>query len=254
MDFDTNLRLIVQSIQKAKEAGCSIRTGPELEIPGYGCADHFLEQDTQLHSWESLALLLTTDLTDNMLVDVGMPVIHQSVRYNCRIFLLNRRIVLIRPKVALAEDGNYRESRYFCAWSALEDLHTHILPPAITRLTGQKHAPFGVALIDANDGVVAVETCEELFTPQSLNIGMSLNGAEIILNGSGSHHTLRKLDQRFDLMRSATSRNGGVYVYANQQGCDGDRLYYDGMVFELGALCSVSWYGEEEGEGRGEGR
>jgi NAD+ synthase (glutamine-hydrolysing) len=38
--------------------------GPELEITGYGCEDHFFEQDTFLHSWESIAKLLQSDLTD----------------------------------------------------------------------------------------------------------------------------------------------------------------------------------------------
>jgi NAD+ synthase (glutamine-hydrolysing) len=28
--------------------------GPELEICGYGCADHFFELDTEKHSWEIL--------------------------------------------------------------------------------------------------------------------------------------------------------------------------------------------------------
>ena len=41
---------------------------------------------------------------------------------------------------------------------------------------------------------------------------------------------LRKLDQRLDLMRGATRKCGGVYMYANQQGCDGNRLYYDGCA------------------------
>ena len=41
---------------------------------------------------------------------------------------------------------------------------------------------------------------------------------------------LRKLDQRLDLMRAATAKCGGVYLYANQQGCDGNRLYYDGCA------------------------
>ncbi|KAJ7531013.1 hypothetical protein O6H91_14G028700 [Diphasiastrum complanatum] len=31
-------------------------------------------------------------------------------------------------------------------------------------------------------------------------------------------------------MRSGTGRSGGVYMYANQQGCDGGRLYYDGCA------------------------
>ena len=50
MDFDNNLRNIKESIGKAKEAGAVIRVGPELEITGYGCEDHFLEQDTVSHS------------------------------------------------------------------------------------------------------------------------------------------------------------------------------------------------------------
>jgi NAD+ synthase (glutamine-hydrolysing) len=59
---------------------------------------------------------------------------------------------------------------------------------------------------------------------------MSLDGVEIITNSSGSHFTLRKLDVRLSLIKGATKKNGGVYLYANQQGCDGDRLYYDGCA------------------------
>lgn len=50
MDFDYNLNNIKDSIAKAKEAGAVIRLGPELEITGYGCEDHFLELDTVTHS------------------------------------------------------------------------------------------------------------------------------------------------------------------------------------------------------------
>jgi NAD+ synthase (glutamine-hydrolysing) len=31
----------------------------------------------------------------------------------------------------------------------------------------------------------------------------------------------------------ATRKNGGIYAYANLQGCDGDRLYYDGCAMIL---------------------
>lgn len=39
-----------------------------------------------------------------------------GVRYNCRAFVLNGEILLIRPKMYLANDGNYRETRYFATW------------------------------------------------------------------------------------------------------------------------------------------
>jgi predicted amidohydrolase len=34
-----------------------------------------------------------------------------GVLYNCRVLLLDGRVLLIRPKLHLANDGNYRETR-----------------------------------------------------------------------------------------------------------------------------------------------
>ncbi|GFR45623.1 hypothetical protein Agub_g7030, partial [Astrephomene gubernaculifera] len=90
--------------------------------------------------------------------------------------------------------------------------------------------PFGDAVLKLRDAVLAAETCEELFTPQAPHISLALAGVEVISNGSGSHHQLRKLDTRLDLIRGATAKAGGVYLYANQRGCDGGRLYFDGCA------------------------
>ncbi|XP_019510209.1 PREDICTED: glutamine-dependent NAD(+) synthetase [Hipposideros armiger] len=45
------------------------------------------------------------------------PVMHRNVRYNCRVIFLNRKVLLIRPKMALANEGNYHELRWFTPWS-----------------------------------------------------------------------------------------------------------------------------------------
>lgn len=47
----------------------------------------------------------------DILIDVGMPVQHRGVRYDCRIICLDGKILLIRPKMWLANDGNYFEMR-----------------------------------------------------------------------------------------------------------------------------------------------
>lgn len=136
LDFEGNRERILQSILEAKEQGATYRTGPELEIwyflipnnnywvnqiyffySGYSCEDHFLESDTFLHSWEVLLDLLTAPICKDMLIDIGMPVMHKNVAYNCRIAFLNKKIILIRPKLLLCEDGNYRESRWFSGWT-----------------------------------------------------------------------------------------------------------------------------------------
>jgi len=244
MDFKGNLERIVASIREAKAAGCTFRTGPELEITGYGCEDHFLELDTFMHAWESLATILSSDLTDGILCDIGMPVMHRNVAYNCRVICLDRRVLGVRPKFFLANDGNYREMRWFTPWyiepgrPGFGELQDYYLPRVIAELTKQSTVKIGIFAIAAKDTAISFETCEELFTPQAPHIALSLDGIEIIANGSGSHHKLRKLNYRIDLVRGATSKAGGVYLYANQKGCDGGRLYYDGcaMVYCNGEL------------------
>lgn len=49
LDFKGNYKRILESITLAKKKGCRYRLGPELEVPGYGCEDHFLETDTFDH-------------------------------------------------------------------------------------------------------------------------------------------------------------------------------------------------------------
>ena len=121
MDFDGNLQRILKSVRVAKEKGAKYRLGPELEVTGYGCNDHFLECDTFLHSWEVLASLLENPICQDILIDVGMPVMHKNVRYNCRIIFFNKRILLIRPKMVLAINLNYRERRFFTPWPRVSD-------------------------------------------------------------------------------------------------------------------------------------
>ncbi|SPO27707.1 probable QNS1 - Glutamine-dependent NAD Synthetase [Ustilago trichophora] len=228
LDFDGNRERILSSIRLAKSAGSRLRVGPELEIPGYGCFDHFLEPDTVLHSWQVLAEILSSDATHGILCDVGMPVLHRSTLYNCRILLLDGKILHIRPKMWLANDGNYREMRYFTPWTRTNHTDSFTLPRIVAAVTGQDEVPFGDAVVKTRDTVLGVELCEELFTPNSPHIKQGLDGVEIFINSSASHHELRKLYRRVELIKEATLKLGGIYLYANQQGCDGDRLYYDG--------------------------
>uniref|UniRef100_A0A8C8FHN1 Glutamine-dependent NAD(+) synthetase n=1 Tax=Oncorhynchus tshawytscha TaxID=74940 RepID=A0A8C8FHN1_ONCTS len=194
LDFDGNLERILRSIAIAKSQGAKYRLGPELEICGYGCADHFYESDTLLHCFQVLRKLLESPVTQDIICDVGMPIMHHNVRYNCRVIFLNGKILLIRPKMLLANYGNNREFRWFSPWNKLSEM------------------------------------CAELWNPRSPHVDMGLDGVEIFTNSSASYHELRKADHRVNLVKSATMKSGGIYMFANQKGCDGDRLYYDGCA------------------------
>ncbi|XP_043225534.1 glutamine-dependent NAD(+) synthetase-like [Amphibalanus amphitrite] len=228
LDFEGNLCRIVASVKEAKSRGATYRTGPELEIPGYSCQDHFHESDTLLHSWEVLAELLLHPVCRDIIIDVGMPVMHRNVIYNCRVVFLNSKILLIRPKMTLCDTGNYRETRWFTAWTKHRETEPHHLPRMIAAITEQRTVPIGDALLATRDTCVGYEICEELWSADSSHVAQTLDGAELIVNSSGSHFELRKAYVVFDLMRSATSKCGGCYLFSNMRGGDGDRLYFNG--------------------------
>ncbi|KAI6244592.1 Glutamine-dependent NAD(+) synthetase [Erysiphe necator] len=230
LDFEGNADRIIESIRIAKKKGASLRIGPELEITGFNnsCQDHFLEGDTYLHSWEMLARIIDHDDCQDIVIDLGAPVRHHNIRYNCRIIAYNRKILYIKPKLWLADDGNYREGRWFTPWSKPKHVEEYYLERSVREITGQTTVPIGDAILSTFDTCIGAETCEELFTPDNPGIHMGLNGVEIFTNSSGSHHELRKLKQRINLILHCT-RAGGIYLYSNQKGCDGDgRLYFDG--------------------------
>ncbi|KAK8054483.1 glutamine dependent NAD synthetase [Apiospora phragmitis] len=228
LDWEGNLERIVESIRRAKAAGARLRVGPELEISGYMAQDHFKEQDTFLHSLEVLARILTDKSCYDIILDLGLPIQHRNVSYNCRVICYNSKILLIRPKQFLASDLNYREQRWFLPWSKPRQTEDYHLPRMLQKIQGATHVPFGDALISSPDTCFGAETCEELFTPNAPTISMGLDGAEVFTNSSASHWEIQKLDTRIKLICEATRKSGGVYLYANQKGGDGDRLYFDG--------------------------
>lgn len=93
----------------------------------------------------------------------------------------------------------------------------------------------------ADGYLIGTECCEELWAPIPSSNGLFLQGAQILLNLSGSHFHLRKLSKREDLIKSVTSKTGGVYLYSNQRGCDGNRLYFDGasMITVNGRIVGI---------------
>ena len=223
MDFTGNQGRIMKVVKKAKEEGGKIIVLPELCTSGYSCQDHFYENDTYVLSMDIVKDICKSDLTNDILLVIGTPVIHRGVRYNTMTFISNGKIILIRPKINLADDGNYREARWFNSWRREYKLEEFELNFPV-----QKKCPIGVAIVECNGCKIAAEVCEELWIPQSMNIPLYLNDTDIILNSSGSHFESKKIMKRIKLLEAATKRSGGAYVYANLIGCDGERLYFDG--------------------------
>ena len=153
---------------------------------------------------------------------------HRNVTYNCRVAFYNGQLLLVRPKMAMCDDGIYRESRYFTAWTRKFTLEELALPRIITEVTGQTSVPIGDGVLALKDTVLGYEICEELWNPAATHIDLGLDGVEIIVNGSGSYMQLRKAYVAVELVRSATLKSGGCYMFSNLRGCDGQRTYFNG--------------------------
>ncbi|KAF1854509.1 hypothetical protein Lal_00013084, partial [Lupinus albus] len=159
LDWEGNLKRIRKSIILAKEAGATLRTGPELEITGYA--------DVYEHSLESLLAILTDTELHGILIDVGLPLMHRGCRYNCRAIVLDGKLLCLRPKIYLANDG---ENRFFTPWNRPRYVEKFNLPPALQKHQGVRQVPIGDVVLSLNDTTVAAETCEELFTPRHLTL------------------------------------------------------------------------------------
>ncbi|KAI9660429.1 MAG: glutamine-dependent NAD(+) synthetase [Bathelium mastoideum] len=192
LDYIGNLQRIKSAVRQAQAKEATILITPELSISGYGLLDHFLELDTVMHSWEIVAELLQDKDLYGIVIDVGLPVIHRGVLFNCRCILLNGDIQLVRPKMTLASEGQFRENRYFTPWPRryVEDF---TLPEPVATVVGKKTVCIGDAILSFQDTLVGWESCEELFQERV-------------------PHSDLYLIESVDL------------------GCDGDRLLYDGCA------------------------
>jgi NAD+ synthase (glutamine-hydrolysing) len=111
--------------------------------------------------------------------------------------------------------------RWFSPWTKLRTVQDFNLPLNLISITGQKTVPIGDAILKTPSCLFGTELCEELFTPLSPHTKLSLQGVEVFTNPSASHHEFEKLGRRIGLIREASLKCGGVYLYANQQGkCD----------------------------------
>lgn len=116
LDFKRNYKHIMQSIQECIDLGCTIRIGSELEISGYGCGDHFAEYDTIYHSWDIIKDILKSGITEQIVCELGTPVLHKAALYNARVILYQTKVVAIRVKTIAADGDMYNETRCFSTW------------------------------------------------------------------------------------------------------------------------------------------
>lgn len=205
-----NAEQIKKLIKAAYLNDTAVAVFPELCITGYTCNDLFL-QDTLLGE----AMEALRDIRDytcdykGMLVMIGLPYMYHGKLYNVAAAVMNGHILGLVPKQYIPNYGEFYERRQF-----FEGFSSNV----VVDIDGDRVA-FGGSIIYSFDNYsklkVAVEICEDLWTPQPPSIRHALNGATLIVNASASNETIGKAAYRREIVKGQSARLVCGYVYAS---------------------------------------
>ncbi|HKQ64422.1 MAG TPA: NAD+ synthase [Methylomirabilota bacterium] len=219
-DFDGNVRMIVDAIERARGLGASLVAFPELAITGYPPEDllfkpAFIEANLR-------ALDEVTRATRGLAVVVGFVDKRDDI-FNAAAVLHDGVRVGVYHKQYLPNYGVFDENRYFQAGT---------------------ESPVFVA----GDTTFAVNVCEDIWYPGGPTAVQALAGAELIVNINGSPYHAGKARFRDQLVSTRAADDLVCIAYVNTVGGQ-DELVFDGaslIVNEQGEVVARGRMFEED--------
>ncbi|RNL78948.1 NAD(+) synthase [Nocardioides marmorisolisilvae] len=237
-DPATNAASVLAEVRACHDEGVAVAVFPELCLTGYAIDDLFL-QDVVLEAAEK-AMFDLVEASSGLrpIIVVGLPLRSMNRIYNCAAVIHDGELLGVVPKAFLPNYREFYEQRWFAEGRALPD---------DTIILRGEHIPFGIDLIFVADDVpgleLHVEICEDMWVPVPPSARAAVAGATVFANLSGSPITVARAEDRRLLVRSASARYLGAYLYAAAgEGESSTDLSWDGqtMVYECGDLLGES--------------
>ncbi len=181
----------------------------ELCITGYTCGDLFLSQKLLDDALSALNFLVEQSTRFKTVFVVGLPLCVNGKLYNVGAVVCFGKLLGFVPKTHLPNYSEFYEMRYFSP-----------APKQTTTIDffGQQ-VPFGTSLLfkwdEVQNFVLAVEICEDLWSPCPPSTAHALNGATVVCNLSASNETIGKAEFRRSLVKATSQRLVCSYLYAN---------------------------------------
>lgn len=159
---------------------------------------------------------------------IGAALWMQGLRYNCAVVVGGGEILGVVPKEKLPTYSIFYEGRTTSRGLALE--------------TGDIDGiPFGDLVFGFDFGVVAVEVCEDLWSPDGPIKRRTYAGAELICNISGSPYRIGVHDTRRELIATRAADHQCTIAYVNLVGAN------DGLIFDGGGYVNQNGKSYHEG-------
>ena len=208
-DVAGNVSHIIESLDKATDAGAQVVVMPELCVTGYTCADLF-GNELLLDAAEQALLSLRDRYKDSpVMAVVGAPLRCSGHLFNCAV-VINGGELWVVPKTYIPNYKEFYEKRWFTTSNITAIAgKDHIL-------VGDEEVPFGTHMIfEAGRARVAIEICEDLWVPAPPSSIAAINGANVIVNLSASNELIGKHTYLMDLIKHQSAHCIAAYVYAS---------------------------------------
>jgi len=198
-------------LEQAEARGVNLVVFPELGLTGYTCHDLFHHKPL----WQAAEAALLRVVAAGAKVYrgvavVGLPVAADGRLFNAAAVLHAGRVLGVVPKTYLPNYKEFYDARYFCP--------ADNAGVSSVRLGGVEVA-FGTDLLFVCRNVpgfsLAVEICEDLWTPVPPSSWAALRGATVLANLSASNEVIGKAAYRRQLVVNQSGRCLAGYVYAS---------------------------------------
>lgn len=252
-DVDANVEEICRMAEIAENEQVSILAFPELSVTGYSCGDLFAQELLVSRAEEGVKRLKTFSRGKSLTLVVGVPIRVRGSLYNCAAVIQNGSLKGIVPKIYLPTYNEFYESRWFSsgcdflsdtlsAYGRIEDNAKDCSSPAAgaeISYAGHKVNVYPNMLFNVGRATLAIEICEDLWTPIPPSSHHALAGAQIIVNLSASNEVLMKHQYRKQLVSQQSARTISAYVYSScGYGESTQDVVYAGssLIYENGSL------------------
>ncbi|HYU35622.1 MAG TPA: NAD(+) synthase [Thermoanaerobaculia bacterium] len=220
----SNTGLILAAAREMAAAGVTLGCFSEQCLGGYPPEDliqwrSFVDaQRAELDRFARETAELSTVLVAGVAVAVGGQI------FNCAAVVHGGRILGIVPKEKLPTYNVFYEARTF----------SRGVPGLALEAGG---VPLGDLIFAFDFGTVAVEVCEDVWSPDGPMRRRCYSGAEVVLNLSSSPFRVGIVSTRLEMLATRSADNQATLVYANTVGSQ-DGLIFDGggYVFQNGRL------------------
>jgi len=209
-------RAVVLAKEAAADDATLIAFGEQL-VAGYTPEDLVQWKAFVDAQWRELARFAQETEDIAAPIAVGLTVARGSHVYNAAAMVHRGEILGIVPKEKLPTYNVFYEARVYAR--------------GCEGLVDEVHGvPFGDLIFDFDFGTVALELCEDGWSPDGPMRRRSYAGAEVVVNLSGSPFRLGVVATRREMLATRANDNQCVVVYANMVGAN-DGLVMDGGGF-----------------------